>query len=780
MTVRVPRSTYRLQLTPSFTLTDATRWVDYLHRLGADWLYCSPLLQAAAGSDHGYDVVDHSRTDAARGGRPALGALAEAAHGAGMGVLVDIVPNHVGVAHAIESVWWWDVLANGPASRFAVAFDIDWAAGGGKVLLPVLGDGPGELDLLRCERTGGGGVLRYRGDVFPLAPGSAADDGTPRQVHERQHYRLVSARGADTELNYRRFFAVSGLAGIRVEDGDVFAASHREIRHWFDAGWVDGLRVDHPDGLRDPAGYLHDLSGAIGGRYTVVEKILQADEELPADWACAGTTGYETAAAVDRVLVDPSGRDALSELDARLRHGRVAWADVTYGAKRAVADGMLGSEVRRLARLVPNAPSGDRVVDATAELVSSFAVYRTYRGDRGGDLARAVGEASRRRPELAPTVELLGGLARVDGTEFAERLRQTTGAVMAKGVEDCAFYRFPRLASLTEVGGDPSIFSISPAEFHAAQGRRLATWPHGLTTLSTHDTKRGEDVRARIDALSELAEAWAAAVTSWVERLAFPDGTLANLLFQSAVGAWPIEAERLHGYAEKAAREAATCTDWADPDAAFEHRLHVLVDACYEDVVIAPELAAFADRIRPAGWCNSLSAKLIQLTVPGVPDVYRGTELWRNDLVDPDNRRPFDAFAPGGASEMLARIDAGHLPTIDDSGAAKLLVTARALRARRDSPELFRDYRPMTADGPAAEHLLAFDRGGAITLATRLPVGLAARGGWGGTTVTVPPGRWCDAVAGCRVAAGAAPGHPVTLDVAEVMARYPVALLLRV
>jgi (1->4)-alpha-D-glucan 1-alpha-D-glucosylmutase len=775
----VPASTYRLQITPEFTLYDAARLIPYLHRLGADWVYCSPLLAAEPGSNHGYDVIDHSRTDPSRGGREGLAALADAAHARGMGVLVDIVPNHVGVASPLLSVWWRDLLTHGRASRYAAAFDVDWAAGDGKVLIPVLGDGDEPPAALTLDRATG--ALRYYEHAFPLAPGSAPPGAPATEVLDRQHYRLVNFRLADTDLNYRRFFAVTSLAGIRVEDPAVFAESHAEIRHWIDSGWVDGLRVDHPDGLADPRGYLDMLAELSGGRYTVVEKILEPGEELPRDWRCAGTTGYDALALIDRVLVDPAGEPALSALDAELRvadgsrHGPLAdWPELVHGTKRAVADGILGSEVRRLVRLLPPADGEadrPRRIDAVAELVANLSVYRTYDAD-DPELTAALARARARRPDLAAEFDAIQRAAHDAGSEFAIRLQQTSGAVMAKGVEDCAFYRYPRLTSLTEVGGDPSVFSVPPAQFHAAIAHRWATWPDSMTTLSTHDTKRGEDVRARISVLAELPDEWAAAVSSWVDRLRFPDPVLANLLFQTAVGAWPIERDRLHGYAEKAAREAGDSTGWIDPDAAFEKDMHDLVDACCPGGALHAEVAVFADRIRAAGWSNSLSATLVQLTLPGVPDVYRGTELWSNDLVDPDNRRPFDALADGGAADMLARLDERWLPPVDATGAVKLLVTSRALRARRDRPELFTGYQPLAASGPEADHVLAFDRGGAITVATRLPIGLSRRGGWADTVVHLPPGTWRDAIAGNSVLPGAA------ARVGDVLRRYPAALLL--
>ena len=756
-----PVSTYRLQVTADWTLADAADLVPYLVELGADWVYLSPILAAEAGSGHGYDVVDHGEVDPDRGGDSGLRRAAEAAHRAGQGVLVDIVPNHVGIATPEASVWWWDVLTHGQDSAYARYFDIEWAVAGGKVRLPILGDGDDQLDQVRVED----GALWYYDHRLPIAPGTGT--GSAREVLARQHYELMNYRRADTELNYRRFFVVNDLAAIRVELPEVFAASHAEIRRWIDRGWVDGLRIDHPDGLADPGKYLDDLAELTGGRYVLVEKIIEGDETLPAAWACAGTTGYDALAAVDRLFVDPAGEPALDVLDTQLRGGlRVEWEAMTRGTKRAVADGPLRSEVLRLARLVPDV---DRADDGIAELLSSLAVYRTYLPIGGDQLTEAVARATTARPELTDTlIQLERGLREV-GTEFSTRFQQTSGMVMAKGVEDCAFYRWSRLTSLTEVGGEPGDFALSPAALHDVHARRLAQSPHTMTALSTHDTKRAEDVRARISVLSELPQDWAAAVRRWNRFAPLRDGALANLLWQATVGAWPLDRDRLHAYAEKAAREAGVSTAWIDPDTAFEERLHALVDAVYDDSDLASDIIAFADRITVPGWSNSLSAKLIQLLAPGVPDVYQGTELWDCSLVDPDNRRPVDYTV---RRELLARLDDGWQPPVDATGAAKLLVTSRALRLRRDRPELFTGYAAVATDGLAADHVFAFDRGGVLAVATRLPVGLAAAGGWRDTVLHLPPGDWRDELT----------GRPAVADhvtVGDLLDTYPVALLVR-
>jgi (1->4)-alpha-D-glucan 1-alpha-D-glucosylmutase len=760
-----PRSTYRVQVRQAFDLHSTAELVDYLAALGADWVYLSPLLEAEPGSDHGYDVIRHGRVDPERGGDEGLAEAARSAHGAGLGVLVDIVPNHMGVATPKLNDWWWDVLTNGRESRYAQAFDIDWDFGGGRLRVPVLGDGDEDLSALRIEN----GELAYYDNRFPIAPGTG--DGTPQQVHARQSYELVNWRRADHDLNYRRFFAVNTLAGLRVEVPQVFDESHVTIRRWIEDGHVDGLRIDHPDGLFDPGDYLARLADATGGVYVLVEKILEGDELLPDGWATAGTTGYDALGEFDRVLVDPAGEAGLDALADRLQGRHLDWHELIHGTKRAVADGILRSEVLRLVRTgvweLPDDVSTDAVADAIAELLTDFPVYRSYLPQGEEQLDAAAQDAREHRPELGPALDVVLPLLRDPEDPAARRFQQTSGMVMAKGVEDCAFYRYTRLTSLTEVGGEPSEFAITPQRFHERQERRQRLWPDSMTTLTTHDTKRGEDVRARIDVLSEVPDDWAATALE-LERLApIGDGAFANLLWQAAVGAWPIERERLHAYAEKASREAGDSTTWTAPDEAFEGRMHAAVDAAYDDDRVRNLVTSLVDRIRSAGWSNGLGMKLLQLTAPGVPDVYQGSELWETSLVDPDNRRPVD-FAT--RRRLLAEIDAGAQPEVDAEGAAKLLVTTRALRLRRDRPERFAGYRPLIASGPAAEHVVAFDRGGAIAVATRLPIGLARAGGWRGTTIDLGATPLVDVLTGRRHAAG-----PV--QVADLLATYPVALL---
>ncbi|GAA2754172.1 malto-oligosyltrehalose synthase [Amnibacterium kyonggiense] len=762
-----PVSTYRVQVRAAFDLHSVAELTDYLADLGVDWVYLSPLLEAEPGSDHGYDVISHERVDPARGGDEGLVAAAAAAHGKGLGVLVDIVPNHMGVATPAKNAWWWDVLQHGRGSRYADAFDIDWDFGGGKLRIPVLGSAD-DLDALQVQ----GSELVYYDNRFPVAPGTVDDGADARTVHERQHYELVDWRRADDDLNYRRFFAVNTLAGIRVELPEVFDESHRTIVGWIRDGLVDGLRIDHPDGLADPKGYLDALAAATGGRYVLVEKILEGDEPLPDDWATAGTTGYDALGDFDRVLIDPAGEGPLTVLAARL-DGPTDWKALIHDTKREVADGILRSEVLRLVRTATDA-AGDtdpeRLADAMGELLTCFPVYRSYLPRGVEALDTAVTEAKRHRPDLAPEIDVASRLLRDPSTAVAQRFQQTSGMVMAKGVEDSAFYRSTRLGSLTEVGGEPDDFAESVERFHARQSQRQDAWPTAMTTLTTHDTKRGEDVRARIDVLSELPKEWSDAITTLERINGFGDPTFANLLWQAAVGAWPIERDRLQAYAEKASKEAGVSTTWTDGDEAFEARLRDAVDRVYDDEAVAELVERIATRLDPAGWSNGLSMKLLQLAAPGVPDVYQGSELWEQSLVDPDNRRAVD-FAR--RRELLAEIDEGALPAIDETGAAKLLVVAKTLRLRRDRPELFTGYTPLTATGAAAEHLVAFDRGGAIALATRLPIGLAERGGWGDTVVDVGSAPVVDVLTDREFQGG-------ELRVADLLEHYPVALLVEV
>ena len=692
--MRVPASTYRLQITPTFDLFEAARVLPYLHDLGVDWVYLSPILESEPGSTHGYDVVDPTRVDESRGGAAGLAELSAEARRLGMGVLVDVVPNHVGVA-SDANAWWADVLEHGRESAYAPFFDVDWEHGGGEI------------------RTG-------------------------------------------ADLNYRRFFTIETLAGLRVEEPEVFEATHREIRRWFDEGLVDGLRVDHPDGLRDPAAYLEGLRELTGGAYVVVEKILEPGEALSPSWATAGTTGYDVLGQIDRVLTDPAGEAPLSAafpLD---------WDELVHDTKRAVADTVLDPEIRRVVRDLSGEPAGQRrpepasLVDAVAELAACFSVYRSYLPEGRAHLDHAFADARRRRPDLTAAFDRVQPALRDAAHPAALRFQQTSGMVMAKGVEDCAFYRYPRLTSLNEVGGDPSVFALPVADFHDAMTRRQADRPHALTALTTHDTKRSEDARARIAVLAEVPDEWAAALAELQDLAPVPDPAFGSLLWQAVLGAWPASRDRLQAYAEKAMREAGDRTTWAEPDLVYEKAVRDAVDAVFDRTRVRAVVERLHERVSGPGRSNGLAAKLLSLTVPGVPDVYQGSESWDQSLVDPDNRRPVDFSR---RAELLAQ---------GGEDWVKTGVVLSALTLRRERPDLFATYSPVDVDGGAAGHLVAFDRGGVVAVATRLPVGLAARG-WGDTVLDLPSGAWTDILTGRATDGG----------VAAMLAQHPVALLVR-
>ncbi|MEO9140619.1 MAG: malto-oligosyltrehalose synthase [Jatrophihabitans sp.] len=755
-----PTSSYRLQIRQSFDLYAAAAVCDYLATLGVGAVYASPLLPSTRGSDHGYDVVAWDTVDPQRGGLDGWTHLLASARARRLRIVVDIVPNHAGVEDAAQNRAWWDVLAHGRDAEHARYFDIEWSSG--RILLPVLGDDydPTQLDVADGE-------LRYFDHRFPIAPGTGPADGeSAAQVHDRQHYELVNYRRADTDQNYRRFFAVTSLAGLRVEDDAVFDATHAQIARWLHDDGIDGLRVDHPDGLADPHGYLDRLRALAGDdSWLLVEKILEHGEILPAAWPVDGTTGYDALAEIGGLFIDPAGEPDFDALYRELTGDPLTCAEHIAQGKRSTVTTILQAEVNRLARLVPDLAQAP---EALAELVVSFAVYRSYLPDGADDLTAALDRARAARPDLAGVFDALSPRLFDPSDEIASRVQQTSGAVMAKGVEDTAFYRYTRFVSLNEVGGDPAQFGLPLEDFHRAQYGRQQIAADAMTTLSTHDTKRSEDVRARLAVLAELPQGWSSLVRGLMAQAPLTDPAFAYLLWQTFAGVGFIARERMHAYVEKAMREASTSTTWTAPNETFEASVHAAVDAAYDVDGVHNPLAAFIDRITPYGWSNSLGQKLVQLTVPGVPDVYQGTELWDDSLVDPDNRRAVDLNARRALLDKLDTSD--DPPPIDASGAAKLWVVSRALRLRRDWPDLFSGYAPIVADGPAADHAVAFDRGGVITIATRLPVGLEQQGGWRDSAIDVG-GPATDVITGRRI--------PREIALADLLADYPVALLVR-
>jgi (1->4)-alpha-D-glucan 1-alpha-D-glucosylmutase len=811
-----PRATYRVQLTPGFGFDAAGAIADYLAALGVSHLYASPYLQAAPGSAHGYDVVDPGRPNEELGGEVGHRRLCGALAAAGLGQVLDIVPNHM--AAVPQNRWWWDVLEHGRASPYADHFDIDWDPPEprlrGRVLVPILGDHYGralEAGELRLVREGAAPTVRYHDHALPVAAGSldaaSAGDLEPDALDallQRQHYRVAFWRTAAQDLNYRRFFDITTMIALRAERPEVFRDTHRRVLQWVAEGLVDGLRVDHPDGLRDPAGYLRRLAEASGGRWIVVEKILEPGERLPDDWPVAGTSGYDFLNVVNALLVDPAGERPLTELYVELTGRDPDYGALVLARKRRALEELLGADLNRLAaRFVAVCERHRRHRDhtrpelreAVREAIAELGVYRTYVVPEEGRVAladeayvrHAIAAAAARRPDLEDALAFLGDLLllRVPGAGAAEAdlvtaFQQLSGPAMAKGVEDSAFYAYNRLVSLNEVGGDPGRFGITVDEFHRACAEAQERWPTAMLASSTHDTKRSEDVRARISLLSEIPEAWGAAARRWMarnevhKRDGMPDRDMEYLLYQTLVGAWPLTRERALAYAGKAAREAKTHTSWLDPDAAYEAALAHFVASLLDDGGFAEELRAFVEPLVGPGRVSSLAATLIRLTAPGVPDIYQGNELWDLSLVDPDNRRPVDFDL---RRRLLAELDGlGPEQALEraDEGVPKLLVVQRALALRARRPDAFgpdADYAPLPVVGEHADRVVAFARSGAaVTVVPRLVLGL--RAGWQGTWVELPAGRWRNTLTGEE-------GEGGKRELAGLLARFPVALLER-
>ncbi len=651
--MRIPTSVFRLQLTPQFTLEHAARIAPHLRALGVGDLYLSPIMAAVPGSSHGYDVIDPRRVNPELGGERALCDLSAVVRELGMGLLVDTVPNHMAASH--HNPFWWDVLARGRASQYAEVFDIDWDAPGlaGKVLLPVLGAPLADV-IAAGELVTGDGELTYFDRRFPLT-----GDG----VLEHQHYELAYWRDAATRGNYRRFFDVTDLVALRADREQTFELSHRHLLDLVQAGVIQGVRVDHVDGLADPHGYLTRLRSELGDAYLVVEKILARGERLVGDWPVAGTTGYEWIASSGGLIVDPAGAAAISAEYARLVGGEEEFEEEAAEQKRRVLDELFAADLDRVVRLAPPGLSRDEIVERTVELP----VYRTYE----------------------------------TGDPFVQAWQQLTGPVAAKGVEDTALYRDVRLVARNEPGLEPAWLTTSVDEFHALMAEQTV-W-HSLNASSTHDTKRGEDVRARIAGLSEVADEWIAAVARWRELNGAFDPRTEWLMYQTLVGAWPIDAERLSAYMLKASREAKLRTSWTEPDEIFERDLDEFVRRVLdpENTAFLSELQTFADHLAERAWRRTVALLVLKLAAPGVPDIYWANELWDLSLVDPDNRRPVDWAR---REQLLA-----ERPPLDElvrtwrDGAVKLHVTRAALELRRADPGLFRDgeYRPLRVPAPA-------------------------------------------------------------------------------
>lgn len=879
----LPRATYRVQLTPELHFDALRDRVGYFRRLGVSHLYLSPILQAAPGSRHGYDVVDHTQISEALGGEAAYLRLCRTLAEAGLSQVVDLVPNHMAIGTP-GNRWWWDVLENGPASRFASYFDVDWGAHGAaddRVLLPVLGDHSGralEARELRVELTEPGKfVVRYHDHTFPAAPRSlgdllraaadradsedlaflaaaferlpdlfAKDRQGSRSRHqeqvvlhrlmagalqvpsqkeallaeiellnddidrldaflERQNFRLRYWRTGRQELEYRRFFDIDTLVSLRMEDPEVFEDTHRRVLELVDAGDVTGLRIDHIDGLRDPRGYLTMLKQRAPTAWTVVEKILEHDERLPENWACAGTTGYDFMRQVTGVLLDPDGLDKLSAAARAFLGHTQDFDQIVAECKASVLQDGLQADITRLVSLASLVTEShrrhrDHSKATLRELIEAFVVrfpvYRTYVSPRDSapsmaDRAvvdRVAARVKRELPELDPElVEWFADvlLLRFEGDleeELALRFQQLTGPAMAKGVEDTAMYRHVRLLAANDVGGQPADPAVSLDQFHGFLAEASHRTP--MLTTSTHDTKRSEDVRARLAVLSEDPDEWGRCAALWRERCRIHGGDDVDpetlyAIFQTWVGAWPIDEGRLTAYFEKFGREAKTHTSWTRQDARYEKRVRTLIQRMLEDTELVHSVESYVKRIAPAGKLNGLTQTLVKLTAPGVPDIYQGCELFSWSLVDPDNRRPVDFDLRERLLDELPAWEPGLSPRTEvadalaadwDSGRTKLWVVATALAVRTHDPEAFEGGAArIGVDGPGAGRLIAFSRSDRIvTVAPRRTLDAPA---WNATRVELPAGAWRNAFDGIL--------HEEPPEVESLLRHFPVALLVR-
>jgi (1->4)-alpha-D-glucan 1-alpha-D-glucosylmutase len=814
-----PRATMRVQFHRGFNFDDARAIIPYLEQLGISHVYASPILKARPGSQHGYDVIDPHEVNPELGGEEAFRRLVWSLRAAGLGIIVDIVPNHMAVVGA-HNRWWFDMLKHGRQSRFAHYFDIDWATDNeslrDKVLVPILGHplgealDNGEIELIAgdCALTGENVLVNYFDHVLPLSPTSLdevmargldaylprAADGRDRlaALLERQHYRLACWRVANDEVNWRRFFDINELAALRVEDEDVFEAVHEKSFALFDEGLIDGFRVDHIDGLSDPAGYCRRLRARLvqlasrrqndadrTAPYVVVEKILGRDEMLPAEWQCDGTTGYDFMDQISAVLHKPAGESPLVHQWQQMSGRSAKFSFEEERARREILDRSFSAQLEGLVSALHRFSSDVHALEdvsrpslrrAAIEILVAVRIYRTYDGDEASRarLMEAVARAQRTclrmdRDVVAKVGEWLGANicdAPPGQIDAIRRFRQLSAPLAAKAVEDTAFYRYGPLLSRIDVGFDPGRFAIDVADFHRASMRRGKMHPSSLLATATHDHKRGEDVRARLAVLSEIPQEWTPKLLGWIEQSSeFPSADTVSpgdiaILFQTIAGAWPpglmaedreaclAYAERLSQWQRKALREAKLATDWTDPNERYETAAHDLLNAVFAQSTLLTEIAAFANRISAPGAVNGLVQTVIKATSPGIPDFYQGTEFWDLSLVDPDNRRPVDfdfrstALSNPEGPKALAR-------TWYD-GRIKQAVIARCLAARRAHARLFAsgEYIPLIPRGPAADHVVAYarrtERQMAVIAGVRHPAGLLETP----TTITIPAQIW--------------------------------------
>ncbi len=853
--------TYRVQLNQDFDFEDLRELADYLKLLGVSHAYLSPILQSTHGSTHGYDISNATAINEELGGEEAYFQAAQALTRAGIGQLLDVVPNHMSTVTPANS-WWWDVLARGPQSSYLRYFDFGWAADVTAFTpfrLPVLEDRyPKVLDAgkIGLSRTVNDLRVVYTNWAFPLASASypmvlrtvatlandsrlqaigeafagasethqelwrvlqshlsdaanaaAFDDALarltslPAQLHEileLQHYRLSYWRTANEEWIYRRFFDINTLVGVRVEQPDVFMARHLREFELVRSGLVEGLRIDHVDGLRDPAAYLSLLRSTLPDCAIWVEKILTGPEELPDQWQIDGTTGYDYLNIVNGLFVDPGSAERFTGTYANFTGETRSFEEILREAKTEVVHGLFGGELADMSQLLvqicqSHASARDwsqrDITSALLEYIVALPVYRSY--VRGSEdvpatdvplISRTAQAAAAKRPEIdAELFDFLRDvlLLRHDGPlerEFSLRLQQVTGPAMAKGAEDTAFYRYNRLVSLNEVGGDPARFGVSLDEYHAWCANTSDRWPRTMLATSTHDTKRGEDARQRLNVLSEMPDLWEKLLGEWSQRtvtnsgVTSPGAATEYLFYQTLIAAWPLDIDRALAYMQKASREAKVETSWTLQNEDFEARLEGFVRAVLSDQAFVESIEQAVAKIERHALANSLAQTLLKLTGPGVPDIYRGSEVMNYSLVDPDNRRPVTFSHIRAALSELADVRLVDLWEQQDAERCKLWLTHKALEVRSRDPEAFlarNSYRALLATGPEADRVVASSRGTDVISVT----GRFFSRGPIEANLLLPAGRWLNYCSG-QIFEG-------ETSVASLLGGLPVALLER-
>jgi (1->4)-alpha-D-glucan 1-alpha-D-glucosylmutase len=817
--MRIPIATYRFQFNKGFTFAQARELLPYLRDLGISDVYASPIFLAGPESTHGYDICAFDRINPNLGTPEDFDAFTAEIRKLDMGLLVDMVPNHMG-SHS-NNCWWIDVLKHGPTSKFARYFDINWNSANpllkNKVLLPILGDHYGavlERGELKVTFANGEYHLAYFDKQFPLSPESIAAfnlnqltdldlepflaklNGTPGnaasfddldKLIELQHYRLAYWRVGPHEINYRRFFDVTELVSVRVEDEEVFLATHKFLFELLRSGKITGLRIDHPDGLRDPKTYFERLQKHAGGdQYILAEKILSDDERLPIDWPIQGTTGYDYLIYQNSLFIDREQEAAFTQIYSRFTGSSEDFPSLAFRSKQEVLNRMFVAEVNALiSRLKALAISGRTSRDFTeAELrsaiinfIAGFPVYRTYVTESTQQLSSAetdniqhgLAEAKKHTPSTEhPALDFLADILSLhfpadmpdqlqkDAREFVIRFQQLSGPATAKGLEDTAFYRYTRFVSLNEVGGNPARFGVIPAEFHAYNEYKLQESPCSMLSTSTHDTKRGEDTRARLNVLSEMPADWENAVFEWRElnekfnKDPSPAPADEYLLYQVLVGTWTPDShldsyiDRIQNYMLKATREAKTHTSWTESSESYESALKHFTTAILSNSEFRSSLSAFSEKVAYFGMFNSLAQVILKTCCPGVSDFYQGTEHWDLTLVDPDNRRPIDYTLRQNLLAKLRTQQPRELLKDWRTGAIKTFTVANCLRFRHDEAALVNgDYRPLTITGTKSNHIVAFARtSGASTVIVVVPRFIRTL--TGGSQTFPTPAQWDD------------------------------------